>query len=46
MKATSQTQGSKKRLTEILRDIAFWIAVSLGVVCLSGLYEWLDSMLY
>jgi hypothetical protein len=44
MKATYQTQDRRRRVTTVLRDIAFWIAVSLGGICLSGLYEWLDSM--
>lgn len=44
MKAIHQTQRHKCRVTTVLRDIVFWIAVSLGVIVLSGLYEWLDSM--
>lgn len=42
MKATSQPKGHTTGLTEFLRDLAFWLAVSLGVIALSGLYGWLE----
>lgn len=45
MKACHQIQRCKCRVTMLLRDITFWIAVSLGVICLSGLYSWLGSLL-
>jgi hypothetical protein len=44
MRRPRRTQGRKHRLATLLCDIAFWLAVALGVICLSGLYEWLDSM--
>lgn len=45
MKPPSQPQGRKRGVKAVLRDIAFWTAVSLAVVCLSRLHEWLDSIM-
>jgi hypothetical protein len=44
MKTTFPFCRRKGRLTAALRNIAFWTAISLSAVFLSGVYEWLDTL--